>query len=288
MGRPRSPSPRGSAPKIRKVMEKVVMTQAPKCTPKFTGKSRSGKASRLLRISFKKGSCQKEEFRYLLSCSRMCKIQITSQMQIRRQVCAQTHMKKKFSNYCNSLSIEWWTADAITENSVGWRDPIPSEAPSSREQVCSEWISKSAKSKRSDIRGKDLSNGLLTWRKQQGKQFGICTRTCKARNAAWFFLHKNEYKYPGSYSENQHEFFKPSPASNVSSHSMTTSKEREFMVDSGASLHVMSKSDLTPEEQEAILKSKDPSVIMSAHGNSHTTEEATVSAFDLDMFVQVQ
>ena len=60
------------------------------------------------------------------------------------------------------------------------------------------------------------------------------------------------------------------------------------MVDSGASLHVMSKSNLTPEEQEAILKSKDPSVIMSAHGTSHTTEEATVSAFDLDMFVQVQ
>ena len=80
---------------IRKVTEKVVMTQAPKCTPKFTGKSRSGKASRLLRISFKKGSCQKEEFRYLLSRSRMCKIQITSRIQIRRQVCAQTHMKRE-------------------------------------------------------------------------------------------------------------------------------------------------------------------------------------------------
>ena len=53
----------------------------------------------------------------------------------------------------------------------------------------------------------------------------------KARKAVWN-LHKNVYKVPGSYSENRNLFFKPSPAS-------TTSKEREFMVDSGASLHVM-------------------------------------------------
>ena len=44
-------------------------------------------------------------------------------------------------------------------------------------------------------------------------------------------------------------FFTPSPASNVSSPSKTTSKERGFIVDSGASLHMMGKSDLTPEEQ---------------------------------------
>ena len=47
-------------------------------------------------------------------------------------------------------------------------------------------------------------------------------------------------------------------------------------MDSGASLHVMSKNDLTPEEQETIQKSKDPSVILSAYGTTHTTEEETV------------
>ena len=58
-------------------------------------------------------------------------------------------------------------------------------------------------------------------------------------------------------------------------------------MDSGASVHMMSQSDLTAEEQETIQKSKDPSVIMTAKGTAHTTEEATVYVGDLDMFVQV-
>ena len=58
------------------------------------------------------------------------------------------------------------------------------------------------------------------------------------------------------------------------------------MVDSGASLHMMRKSALTPEEQDTIQKSKDPSVMMTASGTTHIMEEATVHVFDLDMFVQ--
>ena len=60
------------------------------------------------------------------------------------------------------------------------------------------------------------------------------------------------------------------------------------MVEPGASLHLMSKSGLTPEEQETIRKSKDPSVTMTANGTSHTTEEATTCVSDLDMFGEVQ
>ena len=37
-------------------------------------------------------------------------------------------------------------------------------------------------------------------------------------------------------------------------------KERGSVVDSGASLHMRSKNDLTPEEQETVLKSNDPPV----------------------------
>ena len=59
-------------------------------------------------------------------------------------------------------------------------------------------------------------------------------------------------------------------------------------MDSGASLHMMSKSDMTPEEQETIQKSKDQLVFMNANGTAHTTEEATVCVCDLDMCVQVQ
>ena len=51
---------------------------------------------------------------------------------------------------------------------------------------------------------------------------------------------------------------------------------------------MMSKNDMTPEEQETIRKSKDSSVVMTAHGTTHTTEAATAYVFDLDMFVQNQ
>ena len=50
----------------------------------------------------------------------------------------------------------------------------------------------------------------------------------------------------------------------------------------------MSGSDLTPEEQETLRKSKGPSVIMTAHGTTHATEEATVYVNGSDMFVEVQ
>ena len=48
----------------------------------------------------------------------------------------------------------------------------------------------------------------------------------KARKAAWI-LHKQVCKDPGSYSENRYRFFKPSPASNVSSLSVTAARETE-------------------------------------------------------------
>ena len=45
---------------------------------------------------------------------------------------------------------------------------------------------------------------------------------------------------------------------------------------------------LTPEDQETIQKSKDPSVVMTANGTAHTTKEATVNDCDLDLFGPVQ
>ena len=63
------------------------------------------------------------------------------------------------------------------------------------------------------------------------------------------------------------------PREVVSSPSRTMSKEREFIV---------------TQEQQTIQTSVDPSVIMTANGTTHTTEEATVSVCDLYMFVHVQ
>ena len=51
---------------------------------------------------------------------------------------------------------------------------------------------------------------------------------------------------------------------------------------------MMSKSDLTPEEEETIRKSQEPCVIKTAIGTTHTTEGATVCVCALDMFVDAQ
>ena len=50
----------------------------------------------------------------------------------------------------------------------------------------------------------------------------------KAKKSAWT-LQKNVYTIPGSYSENRQWLFKPSPATNVSSLPVRTSKERESL-----------------------------------------------------------
>ena len=51
---------------------------------------------------------------------------------------------------------------------------------------------------------------------------------------------------------------------------------------------MMSGTELTTEEQETIRKSKDPSVIKSANGTTHTTDEATENVCDLNMSALVQ
>ena len=50
----------------------------------------------------------------------------------------------------------------------------------------------------------------------------------------------------------------------------------------------MRKTILTPEKQETVRKSKDSSVIMTAYGTTHTTEEAAGYVYDLDMCIEVQ
>ena len=58
-------------------------------------------------------------------------------------------------------------------------------------------------------------------------------------------------------------------------------------MESQASLHMMSRNELTPEKQETMRKSVDSTVIMTAQGTTPTTEKATVCVTDLDMFIDV-
>ena len=72
---------------------------------------------------------------------------------------------------------------------------------------------------------------------------------------------------------------------------MSTSKrpeEREVVVDSGASMHMMSKPELSSDELDTLRKSRNPTVVLTANGEVHTNEEARVFAHDSNLFGTVQ
>ena len=64
-------------------------------------------------------------------------------------------------------------------------------------------------------------------------------------------------------------------------------EEREFVVDSGASMHMVSKKDLNSAELETMRTSRNPTTVMTAKGEVQTREEATVHVTELDSFVTV-
>ena len=119
-------------------------------------------------------------------------------------------------------------------------------------------ISESAKSTPSNIRGKIYRMNSEHGRKIKESSFGFFTKRVQGTTS----------------SENRRQFFKP-----IFLRVLQLRRKREFTLDSEASLHTMSTSDLTPEEQETMQKSKDPTVIL-------TTKDATGNVCDLDMSVQ--
>ena len=100
-----------------------------------------------------------------------------------------------------------------------------------------------------------------------------------AREAAWK-LAKNVLKLK----EHQRAtFFSPSenrclPASTLKP------EEREFVVDSGASMHMISKKDLSNAEMDTLTKSCSPTIVRTANGEVQTHEEAIVYVKELDIF----
>ena len=104
-----------------------------------------------------------------------------------------------------------------------------------------------------------------------------------AREAAWK-LAKSVFKLM------EHEratFFSPSenwclPASTL------RPEEREFVVDSGASMHMISKKDLNDAEMDTLTKSCSPTIVITANGKVQTHEEATGDVKDLDIFLTMK
>ena len=106
-----------------------------------------------------------------------------------------------------------------------------------------------------------------------------------ARKAAWD-LAKNIYKLKNS---DRAAFYIPGEAEVMSTPiASKRPAEREFVVDSGASMHMMSRKELSSEEMGTAKRSRIPKVVLTANGEGHTREEAQVFVHDLNQFVTVQ
>ena len=104
-----------------------------------------------------------------------------------------------------------------------------------------------------------------------------------AREATWK-LAKSVLKFK---EKNVATFFSPSenrclPASTLKP------EEREFVVDSGASMHMISKKDLSDAELDTLTKSCSPTIVITANGEVQTHEEATVYVKELDIFLTMK
>ena len=86
----------------------------------------------------------------------------------------------------------------------------------------------------------------------------------------------------------QGTFFKPKLEWVAASSSTVNPGERKFIVDSGASIHVMSKTDLSPEGRETVKVNRLPTTLITPNESIDTTEEAIVYVKGLDTFVTVQ
>ena len=65
-------------------------------------------------------------------------------------------------------------------------------------------------------------------------------------------------------------------------------EEREFVVDSGASMHMISKKDLSNAEMNTLTKSCSPTIFMTANGEVQTHEEAIVYVKELDILLTMK
>ena len=104
-----------------------------------------------------------------------------------------------------------------------------------------------------------------------------------AREAAWK-LAKNVFKLK----EHERAAFFSSPENRCLPASTLKPEEREFVVDSGASMHMISKKDLSNAEMDTLTKSCSPTIVITANGEVQTQEEAIVYVKELDFFLTMK
>ena len=65
-------------------------------------------------------------------------------------------------------------------------------------------------------------------------------------------------------------------------------EERMFVIDSGASMHMLSKKDLSSDEKDTLRRSRNPVTVLTAICEVQVNEDAQVYVHDLDLFVTMQ
>ena len=83
-------------------------------------------------------------------------------------------------------------------------------------------------------------------------------------------------------------FFSPSENRCLPAPSNLKPEEREFVVDSGASMHMISKKDLSNADMDTLTKSCSPTIVITANVEVQTHEEATVCVKELDIFLTMK
>ena len=104
-----------------------------------------------------------------------------------------------------------------------------------------------------------------------------------AREAAWKVA-KSVFKLK----EHERATFFSSPENRCLPVSTLKPEEREFVVDSGASMHMISKKDLSNSEMDTLTKSCSPAIVITANGEMQTHEEAIVYVKEFDIFLTMK
>ena len=83
-------------------------------------------------------------------------------------------------------------------------------------------------------------------------------------------------------------FFSPSENWCLPAPSTLKPEEREYVVDSGASMHMISKKDLNSGGLETLTTSRNLTTVITANGEVQTHDEATVCVKELDIFLTMK
>ena len=105
-----------------------------------------------------------------------------------------------------------------------------------------------------------------------------------AREAAWR-LAKNITKLK---EKSKAAFFSPSENRCLPAPSNFEPEERDFVVDFCASMHMISKKDLSDAEMDTLTKSCSPTIVIPANGEVQTHEEAIVYVKELEIFLTMK